>query len=375
MNAKLSPIAIMVLFLLMFNCVGCKKEEEAPPANNTNTNNGGGGSGGQGSGPGSVYICGAINAGGFTDWYPRYWKDGEEHIVGDGSRGHAYDIWVNEDHVYIVGNVYDGGLTMPCYWVDGEVQELNNYACGDCSAEDVFVTDAGDVYAAGHIRIDNQFSTTQKAMYWHNGVGFDLTDGSDDARANGVFVDNGNIYVCGYEADGSGGRKKAKYWLNGEPVVLGNDDDEDSEATGIVVKNGNVYVSGYEEIELPGTTSTVTYAVVWINGEREVLEDTRSEAHDIFVDGNDVYVVGGYAPFVEIDNYYGCYWKNDLLWGFDGVLLAANGTMGTGIFVYENKVHCVENYFNEIGQSGRYIVSPDNSEDFLGDQVWGIHIY
>ena len=357
----------LLLLLLVASIIGCKKDDDDPsPAGNGGNNTGGGG----GDGPGHVYVCGAENTGGFTDWYPRWWKDGVEHVVGDGRGGDAHAIWANDQQVTIAGMVYDNGLMMPCYWVNDDLVELNTYACGDCRAMDVFVTGANDVHVAGHIRIDNQFSTTQKAMYWNNGVGVALTDGQRDARAYGVHVANGDVYVCGYEKR-QNNRKLAKYWMNGVPVALG-DSVDNSEATAIWVENGSVYVAGYEEM-VDGSGNTRERPVVWVNGVRNQLSSEPGSAEGLFVKNGEVHVVG-YTQQGGSSLPMATRWVNGALGGIHMAIPPANGSRGWDIYVHNGDVHTVQSYFGP-DNSGHHANNTDQTEDFLGTVAWGIHIH
>ncbi|MCU0319473.1 MAG: hypothetical protein MUE88_05285 [Flavobacteriales bacterium] len=365
MNTR-SHLLIASLALLI---ASCKKDDDTPPSPGGGGNNTGGG-----NGPGHVYVCGGENTGGSTDWYPRYWKDGVEHVVGDGSRGNAHAIWANDAHVIIAGMVYDGGLMMPCYWQDGDLQELNTYACGDCRAEDVFVVGENDVHLAGHVRIDDQFSTTQKAMYWNNGVGMELTDGQHDARAYGVFVENGDVYVCGYEKDGPGGRKLAKYWVNGVPVVLG-DGEESSEAYAIWVENGTVYVAGYEEADPLNMENFEERPALWVNGVRDLLSSFPGHAEGLFVKNGEVHVVGYTQPVSGSNMNMATRWVNGVSSGIYTSAPPQNGSRGRDIFVHNGEVHTVMSYFGVTGSAGHYANNTTPTQAFLGDVAWGIHIY
>jgi hypothetical protein len=358
----------LLLLVLAASIIGCKKDDDDPaPTGNGGSNTGGG------DGPGNVYVCGAENTGGgFTDFYPRWWKNGVEHVVGDGRRGNAHAIWANDQQVIIAGMVYDGGLMMPCYWVNDDLVELNTYACGDCRAEDVFVENGSNVHVAGHITIAPQFSTTQKAMYWNNGVGVELTDGQHDAQAYGVFVENGDVYVCGYEKLPSN-RKVAKYWVNGTPVVLGEGEDS-SEANAIWVENGNVYVAGFEEVD-DGVGNSTERPAVWVNGQRELLHAFPGAARGLFVENGVVHVVG----YVEINS--ADVWNQAMHW-VNGAgsanymsVLPENGSQGNGIFVHNDEVHTVQSFFGPVGSAGHYSNNTDQTDTFLGDAAWGIHIH
>jgi hypothetical protein len=360
----------LILLLFAAAIIGCKKDDDQPP-----TNNGGGGNNtGGGDGPGNVYVCGAVNTGGSTDWYPRWWKDGVQHVVGDGRRGNAHAIWANDQQVVIAGMVYDGSLMMPCYWVNDDLIELNTYACGDCRAEDVFVENGSNVHVAGHITIAPQFSTTQKAMYWNNGVGVELTDGQHDARAYGVFVENGDVYVCGYEKDENNVDKVAKYWVNGVPVVLG-DGDNDSEANAIWVENGTVYVAGYEEADPLNMGNYEERPVLWVNGVRDLLSPHPGHAEGLFVNDGEVHVVGYTQPFSAPSNNIATRWVNGAPIWIHTTFPPQYGSLGRDIFVHDGEVHTVMSYFGVTGSLGLHSNNTAQTEDFLGSVAWSIHIH
>ena len=65
--------------------------------------------------------------------------------------------------------------------------------------------DKVDVYVAG-VRGNN-------ATLWKNGIAKNLTDGTNYAYANSVFVSGGDVYVAGYEINGQ--NYIATLWKNG----------------------------------------------------------------------------------------------------------------------------------------------------------------
>jgi hypothetical protein len=364
MRSKLFYLLTMVFLAVS----ACKKDEDQPPSN---TNNGGGGN----THPGSVYVCGTVSTGGFGNVYPRYWKDGTEHIVGDGSRGTANDIHVNDQQIIIVGGIYNNSAMTPCYWIDNQPVELLSYACGGCLAHSVYVVGENDVHIAGYAMDDGVFNSNYKAMYWHNGVGTELTDGLHDARAKGVFVYNGDVYVCGYEEDGSGGRNLAKYWLNGEPVILG-DDIENSYAMDIWVDQGIVYVVGSEDIEdLFG--NNIQTPVLWVNGVRQALPGgvADGEANRVFMENGNVYIVGYIEPFAGNSNTQGVYWVNGTVNGIYSAQGAPNGTSGSDIAVHNGVVHTVQAWGGVTGLSGHYANNAAQTEAFLGNITNGVFVH
>ncbi len=58
------------------------------------------------------------------------------------------------------------------------------------------------------------------AKVWKNGVATSLTNGSNDAVANSVFVLGTDVYVAGYEKKGT--KTVAKVWKNGVATSLTN---------------------------------------------------------------------------------------------------------------------------------------------------------
>jgi hypothetical protein len=80
------------------------------------------------------------------------------------------------------------------------------------------------------------------ATLWKNGVAEHLTDGSESAWALGLAVHGGDVYVVGYESNGS--RDVAKLWKNGVAQEL-TDGKNDALATAVSVsESGDVYVVG-----------------------------------------------------------------------------------------------------------------------------------
>ena len=72
-----------------------------------------------------------------------------------------------------------------------------------------------DVYVVGYERENN---TIDVANMWKNGIATPLTDGTYNAKANSVFVLNGDVYTVGYEEGSS--NDIAKLWKNGIETSL-----------------------------------------------------------------------------------------------------------------------------------------------------------
>jgi hypothetical protein len=164
----------------------------------------------------------------------------------------------------------------------------------------------------------------------------------------------------------------AKYWVNGVPVVLG-DGDNDSEAFAIWVENGTVYVAGYEDADPSNVGSYEEHPVLWVNGVRDLLSSFPGEAHGLFVNNGDVHVMG----YVESESGLSdaIRWVNGISNGIYMTQTPTQGSTGWDIFVHNGEVHTVQSTFNIPYQAGHYANNTVQTEDFLGDVAWGIHIY
>jgi hypothetical protein len=176
-----------------------------------------------------------------------------------------------------------------------------------------------DVYVAGWDISGPLF----RAVYWKNGVETVLDSGSYGARAEGIAVANGNIYVVGFEGSGSG-NDVAVVWTNGIPTPLA-DDSHVSVAWAIALSGGDVYIAGTDS---PSATSP-SAAVYWKNGVETTLAvsglaanstATGAFANSIALDNNNNVYVGGsvylnseIAPNSYFDTSVASYWENGTL--------------------------------------------------------------
>ena len=120
------------------------------------------------------------------------------------------------------------------------------------------------------------------AKLWKNGIATNLTDGTHEAKAYSVAVDNNDVYVVGFEF--IDGNHVAKIWKNGVGSNL-TDDGVNANAYSVAVENNNVYVAGYEGL----------VATLWINGEANSLSTGNvlgDEARSVTLNNSEVYVAG-----------------------------------------------------------------------------------
>ena len=159
-----------------------------------------------------------------------------------------------------------------------------------------------DVYAAG---FETDDTGIEIAKYWKNGQAVVLGAGTFNSTANSITVSGNDVYVAGIQ--GNGTNFVAKYWKNGVPVEL-TDGTKSAFVHSIAVSGTDVYVAG----------EVGKVAQYWKNGVPFVLTDgtNGAEAWSIVTSGPDVYVAGVETKTTQIDpthfvtNPGSKYWKN-----------------------------------------------------------------
>jgi len=160
---------------------------------------------------GKVYVVGTMednNKSRHSAGVAVLWIDGVGQILSEGKYAVAYAIDGTRDgDIYIVGNVGCQAVI----WKNQTLQYLTKDT-DDCIAWSVFVTDNGDVYAAGEFSKKNELN---HAAVWKNGVMQLLPDG---ARADAIHVtQEGDVYVAGTTSGGA-----IRLWKNGKLQTLTN---------------------------------------------------------------------------------------------------------------------------------------------------------
>lgn len=245
------------------------------------------------------------------------------------------------------------------YYVRAYATNANGTAYG---TERVFTTlSSGNVYVVGY----ESNGTKDVAKFWKNGVATALSDGLHNAKANSIYVSNGDVYVTGYNTEeyisgrvwkntavsskssftpksifvsGSdvyfaadypvGSNYVSSYYKNSSYTVLSNSSNL-SAADGLFVSGNDVYVAGNVN------AGNYRIAKVWKNGVATNLSDGTSNvlAYAVYVSGQDVYVVGEeMLPGVSIAKL----WKNGVATNLTN---GSNDARANSVFVLGSDVY------------------------------------
>ncbi|WP_271766647.1 hypothetical protein [Aquimarina algiphila] len=257
--------------------------------------------------------------------------------VSDGTNTTAASITItvtNVDDVYALGTEENSaGIRIPMLWKNGEATVLPSNTANQTFAKAVAVANNGDVYVAGY----EQNVLNSSAILWKNGEVIQLADPNKISIANDIYIINDDIYVSGNEVvvfsnpnGTTSSVSTATVWENGEATHYTNVENRATQGKSIYVLGNDVYVAG----TIKGLVGN--FPVFWKNGELNILSNGNvAEATAIYVTEDDVYVTGYEisTPSVPI------LWKNDE----DTVLpLGTNsGAEPQDIYVSNNDVYVV----------------------------------
>lgn len=199
------------------------------------------------------------------------------------------------------------------------------------------------------------------ATYWHAGNAHRLGKTGVTSDANSLFVSGNDVLIVGYEMSSSG-KYTAMLWKNNLATSL-TDGNEDARANGVAVVGSDVYVVGQRK--LPNNGNWI--ATLWKNGEPMSLSDpttTNASAYDITVVGTDVYIIGESRILSELSSRH-VYWKNGEL------SYLSNNEVGSGnqsITSSGNQVYMMWcGAYNSLGDSRVYYKDLLGSAELLTD--------
>ncbi len=134
-----------------------------------------------------------------------------------------------------------------------------------------------------------------------------IADLGNDVSVECLITINASVFTVGSITDQ--GTEVATLWINGEANAI-SDGITDAVANDVFVHGQDIYVVGYKD---DPNNESYTIAMLWKNGVSTELsdpgEETRAQATSIQVNGNDVYV-GGYNFDMNTERYGGYLWLN-----------------------------------------------------------------
>ncbi len=146
-----------------------------------------------------------------------YWKNGKFHELGlpfdDGSWCIPWNIAVDGNDVYVIGEYFQGVDGYVCYWKNGEVVLMPELGKGTTWAN-MYVL-SGNIYICGSRIVDNSY---YKLFVWNNGTSYDMNDNLHTSVQSDIVVsDEGNVYICGSDGYGTGDDVNGAFiWKNGD---------------------------------------------------------------------------------------------------------------------------------------------------------------
>jgi hypothetical protein len=269
-----------------------------------------------------------------------YWNNGiSTNLTGGAQRSYANQIVLSGADVYIAGSEQmSNGVFLATYWKNGQAVNLPNDVVTNLTngtqngiATGIYVS-GSDVYLSGVLAYS--FDT---AVYWKNGVIYNV---ATPALANSIFVSGDSVYLGGETLNFfSPPLSEATYWLNGVATSLSNGITSSS-GDQIYVAAGVVYVAGVEY-----NASNTWVATFWKNGVDNNLTNgaDSSGGGPLYVSGTNVYVAGaqqmGGRPVAT-------YWKNGIA---VNLLNPAESSAANAIFVSGSDVYLAGYSINSQG--------------------------
>ena len=258
-----------------------------------------------------IYLFGNSLYPGTANEVATYWKNGVAHYLSAGvSSIHASAMALAGTDVYMAGNTKNATSNqVATYWKNGEPTSLQGNSL--TSLADGVAVNGTDVYVSGIFEAPGY---PPAATVWKNGIATRLTDSNTSAEAEAIAINGNDVYVAGYTqstnfhaAPGTQmGSPIATLWKNGIANALTNS-SQYAKANSIFINGTDVYVAGYI------FSNFIYKPTYWKNGvatslDASVFNDIVGYAGivpevTLTIDGTDVYVTAGYAG----------YWKNGVL--------------------------------------------------------------
>lgn len=278
------------------------------------------GGGGGGSTPAATHVYVAGTSGSFYGGPAVCWEDGVYHVLDSNAYDATRAVCVKGNDVYYGGS---DASSHPVLWKNGVPQVLAN----DFGEVTGLTVANGKLYACGII--------DSRPVYWVDGQVVNLSEDPDSYSGyttTAIFVDGSNVYVSGYSGNEMNSGKGAYLWKNG---VLQKLSTKASEACDVCVYNNTVYVVGSESY----TEGGIQKSVMWVNGViRDVQVTTNnglsSKATAVAIkDGKPYVVLEGWIGGAYDGAYKGFAWYNEQ------VTQLANCDRPRDVFVHNGDIY------------------------------------
>jgi hypothetical protein len=269
------------------------------------------------------------------------WKNGVPTILTPNT-GVVSCVYVVSNDVYAGGVELVGGNWVAKTWKNGVATTLSD-GTDNAGVQSMYVV-GSDVYAVG--------ADKGKAMIWKNGAATILPNGN---YVHGVFVSGTDVYACGDEQVTWNAPSYAVFWKNNVFGDLTNR-TQLSNANAIAVSGTDVYIGGRENL----------VAKIWKNGVGTALSDgTRfNMLMAVYVNGADVYA-GGIESVTPGGISIAKYWKNGIATNLTNGTLDARATsiymFGSDLYVCGMEEERISIWKNGVQSISNVVVSHNYS--------------
>src|SRR5690606_30047570 len=229
--------------------------------------------------------------------------------------------------VYFIGFSSENNTGIPSYYRNNKPFPLELGAGVQVNPADITVA-SGNVYVVGtENRGQSGSDQVTKALLWKNGKRLELrTPETKYEEATAVFVSGEDVYVAGSYVPADGEKRIGVVWKNGDPVIV-TDGKESTTFADLFVSGDDIYIVGHEN------TQGGIISKYWKNEKAVKLstEDVITYAKSIVVDGADIYVLG-YVDNLSTEGRSLKLWKN----GRAEKLISGRSVIRGGKVVVEN---------------------------------------
>lgn len=185
-------------------------------------------------------------------------------------------------------------------------------------------------------------------MLWKNGGAHRLSGEKQGGDAKQVVVAGDDVYVVGYVINNNE-MYIPTLWKNGNAMAL--EGTMYGFAESVFLSGGDVYVTGFAYEHVFPDLLFQKRAMLWKNGVLQypqlTYNDLQTNAHSVFVSGNDIYVAGertvGSYFSGDIEISFATLWKNGVAMNID----AGDDSYANSVFVSGEDVYVAGWEFNQ----------------------------